>query len=121
MSSRRIIMCATAAFNTNASNWGGRGGCLGFFVHLFSLGRRNSWRAGVVNISRGWGGGGTDSTQGDRICSSLGRQKVKHGLLLIIHILCSGGDECVEDDISTLLYKKYCHGPLSIGERERDQ
>ncbi len=30
-------MCATAAFNNIAFNWGGWGGCLGFFVHLFSL------------------------------------------------------------------------------------
>jgi hypothetical protein len=36
-SSRRTIMCATAAINTNASIWGGGGDCLGFFVHLFSL------------------------------------------------------------------------------------
>jgi hypothetical protein len=28
-------VCATAAI---APNWGGWGGCLGFFVHLFSLG-----------------------------------------------------------------------------------
>jgi hypothetical protein len=33
------------------------------------------------------GEGKTDSTQGERIWSSLGRQKVKRGLLLIIHIL----------------------------------
>jgi hypothetical protein len=31
-------MCATAAISNNASNWGGGGGCLGFFVHLCSLG-----------------------------------------------------------------------------------
>jgi hypothetical protein len=30
-------MCATAALNPNASNWGGKGGCLGFFIHLFFL------------------------------------------------------------------------------------
>ncbi len=36
------------------------------------------------------GGGRTDSTQGERIWSSLGRQKVNHGLLLIIHILWWG-------------------------------
>jgi hypothetical protein len=30
-------MCAIAAHSSNASNWGGRGGCLGFFVHFFSL------------------------------------------------------------------------------------
>ncbi len=33
-------------------------------------------------------GGGADNTQGERIWSSLGRQKVKRGLLLIIHFLC---------------------------------
>jgi hypothetical protein len=33
-----ICTRATAASNTNASNWGGRGGCLGFFVYLCSLG-----------------------------------------------------------------------------------
>ncbi len=36
-SSRRIIMWSTAAFSNNASNWGGKGGCLGFFVYLCSL------------------------------------------------------------------------------------
>jgi hypothetical protein len=36
-SSRQIIKCATAALDTNTSDCGGRGGCLGFFVHLFSL------------------------------------------------------------------------------------
>ncbi len=29
------------------------------------------------------------TTQGETICSSLGRQKVTRGLLLIIHILCA--------------------------------
>jgi hypothetical protein len=33
-------------------------------------------------------GGGVDSTQGERISRSLGCQKVKRELLLIIHILC---------------------------------
>jgi hypothetical protein len=33
-------------------------------------------------------GGGGDSTQGERIWSSFGRQKVKLGLLLLLHILC---------------------------------
>jgi hypothetical protein len=41
--------------------------------------------AGLVSSSRGWGKAG--STQGERIWSSLGRKKVKRGLLLIIHIL----------------------------------
>jgi hypothetical protein len=36
--SRRKIMCATAALCDNASNWGGKGGCLGFFEFSFSLG-----------------------------------------------------------------------------------
>jgi hypothetical protein len=36
-SSRRIIMCATAALGDNASNRAGWGGCLSFFVDLFSL------------------------------------------------------------------------------------
>jgi hypothetical protein len=36
-SSRRIIMCATATPGNNASNWGGKGGCLGFFEYSFSL------------------------------------------------------------------------------------
>jgi hypothetical protein len=36
-SSRQMTMCATAALIINASNWGGWGGCLGFFVHLCSL------------------------------------------------------------------------------------
>jgi hypothetical protein len=35
--SRRKIMCATAALRDNASNWGGKGGCLGFFEYSFSL------------------------------------------------------------------------------------
>ncbi len=39
---------------------------------------------GVVSSSRGRG---TDNTQGERIWSRLGRQKVKRGLLSIIHIL----------------------------------
>ncbi len=33
------------------------------------------------------GGGAADDTQGDRNWSSLGRQKEKRGLLVIIHIL----------------------------------
>jgi hypothetical protein len=41
-------------------------------------------------------GGGADNTQGERIWSNLGRQKVNHGLLLIIHILC------------TLLFSHHC-------------
>jgi hypothetical protein len=37
-------MSATAAPTSYESNWGGRGGCLGFFVHLFSLGyTRYNW------------------------------------------------------------------------------
>jgi hypothetical protein len=52
---------------------------------------------GVVSSSRGWGGG-ADSTQGERIWSSLERQKVERGLLLMIHILwvqgTSPGDRC---------------------------
>jgi hypothetical protein len=43
---------------------------------------------GVVSSSRGWGE--ADSTQGDRIWSSLVRRKVERGLLLMIHILCAG-------------------------------
>jgi hypothetical protein len=39
-----------------------------------------------VGSSRG-GKGGADSAQGERIWSSLGRKKVKRGLLVIIHIL----------------------------------
>ncbi len=30
-------MCATAALRDNASNWGEKGGCLGFFEYSFSL------------------------------------------------------------------------------------
>ncbi len=41
---------------------------------------------GVVSSNRGWGE--ADSTQGDRIWSTLVRQKVECGLLLLIHILC---------------------------------
>jgi hypothetical protein len=33
--SRRAMISATAALSPNESNWGGRGGCLGFLVHLF--------------------------------------------------------------------------------------
>jgi hypothetical protein len=44
---------------------------------------------GEVSSGRGWGGGG-DRTQGERIWSSFERQKVKRGLLLIIHILWVG-------------------------------
>jgi hypothetical protein len=33
--SRRITMSVTAAISPNESNWGGRGGCLGFLVYLF--------------------------------------------------------------------------------------
>jgi hypothetical protein len=39
-----------------------------------------------VSSSRGWGE--PDSTQGERIWSSLVRQKVERGLLLLIPILC---------------------------------
>jgi hypothetical protein len=35
-------------------------------------------------------GGGGGSTQGERICSSLGRQKVRRAFLLIIHFLYQG-------------------------------
>jgi hypothetical protein len=48
---------------------------------------------GETAAGRGWsaaaggGRGGGENTQGERIWSSLGRQKVKCGLLLIIHIL----------------------------------
>ncbi len=35
--SRRKIMNATATLRDNASNWGGKGGCLGFFEYSFSL------------------------------------------------------------------------------------
>ncbi len=41
---------------------------------------------GWLAVARG-GGGEADSTQGETIWSSLGRQKVKHGLLSIINIL----------------------------------
>jgi hypothetical protein len=49
------------------------------------------WGEGKQLAGRGWSaaagsGGGADSTQGDRIWSSLGRQKARCGLLLIIHI-----------------------------------
>jgi GH43 family beta-xylosidase len=30
-------MCTTAALRDNASNWGEKGGCLGFFEYSFSL------------------------------------------------------------------------------------
>ncbi len=40
---------------------------------------------GEVSSSGGVGGG--DSTQGERIWNSFGRQKVRRGLLLIIYIL----------------------------------
>jgi hypothetical protein len=50
-----------------------------------SGGGKTAGGRGVVSSSWGWGK--TDSTQGDRIWRSLGRQKVKRGLLLIIHIL----------------------------------
>jgi hypothetical protein len=33
--SRQVMIDATAAFSPNGSNWGGRGGCLGFLVYLF--------------------------------------------------------------------------------------
>jgi hypothetical protein len=54
-------------------------------LYLCVWGRGNSWRAEVVSSSRGWGGG--DSTQGETIWNSLGRQELKRRLLLIIHIL----------------------------------
>ncbi len=34
--SRRITMSVTAAISPYESNWGWRGGCLGFLVYLFS-------------------------------------------------------------------------------------
>jgi hypothetical protein len=52
-----------------------------FSMYCMCGGRGNSWRAG---------GEGGDITQGERVWSSLGRQKVKPGLLLIIHILWDG-------------------------------
>ncbi len=33
---RRITMSVTAAINSNETNWGRTGGCLGFLVYLFS-------------------------------------------------------------------------------------
>jgi hypothetical protein len=35
--SRQVMIGATAAFSPNGSNWGGRGGCLGFLVYLFCV------------------------------------------------------------------------------------
>ncbi len=34
-SGRQVMIGASAAFSPNGSNWGGRGGCLGFLVYLF--------------------------------------------------------------------------------------
>jgi hypothetical protein len=34
--SRRITMSMIAAISPNETNWGRRGGCLGFLVYLFS-------------------------------------------------------------------------------------
>jgi hypothetical protein len=56
---RRTVMSATAALSRNGTNWGGKGGCLGFLVNLFcewphlltdgnDMGGRAAW----------WGGGG---------------------------------------------------------------
>ncbi len=50
-----------------------------------SWGRRNSWRGRGFQQQQ-WVGA-ADDTQGDRNWSSSGRQKDKHGLLVVIHIL----------------------------------
>ncbi len=53
------------------------------------LGEGNQLAGGGWSAVAGVGGGGgrADSTQGERIWSSFQRQKVKRGLLLLIHIL----------------------------------
>jgi hypothetical protein len=50
-SSRRMIVCAIAALGNNASNWGGKGGCLGFFEYSFSL---VQWHLLHVNLLEQW-------------------------------------------------------------------
>jgi hypothetical protein len=50
-----------------------------------SRGGETAGGRGEVSSSRGWGE--ADSTQGERIWSSLVRQKVEHELLLLIPIL----------------------------------
>jgi hypothetical protein len=51
-----------------------------------SWGKGNSWQGRGVSSSRGVGA--AEDKHGDRNWSSLGRQKDKRGLLVIIHILC---------------------------------
>jgi hypothetical protein len=61
-------------------------------MYAYVWGRGNSRTAGgwgEVSSSRGWEE--ADSTQGERIWSSLERQKVERGLLLLIPILCLRG------------------------------
>jgi hypothetical protein len=60
--------------------------CSRFCLPVCSGGGETAGGHGVVNSSRGWGEG-RQTAQGESIWSSLGRQKVKHGLLFIIHIL----------------------------------
>jgi hypothetical protein len=56
--SRRITMSVTAAVSPNESNWGRRGGCLGFLVYLFSAATSQE---GGKCLSFLAGGGGMDS------------------------------------------------------------
>ncbi len=51
-SSRRIIMCLTATFSNNASNWGGKGGCLGFFVYLCSLSQSHAGNLRTFGLTK---------------------------------------------------------------------
>ncbi len=64
---------------------------------------------GEVSSSRGWGE--ADCTQGDRIWSSLERQKVERGLLLIIHILCY---IIMKIDMSMCVHKHEIHMEIDM-------
>ncbi len=48
------------------------------------------------------GGGGADGTQGEKIWDSLIRQKVKRGLLVLIHILWFKSWKIPESNISCI-------------------
>ncbi len=48
-------MCATAALRDNTSNWGEKGGCLGFFEYSFSLHEANSGHSHVKIPDAGHG------------------------------------------------------------------
>ncbi len=50
--SRQITMSVTAAISPNESNWGWRGGCLGFLVYLFSGGPLGELSQGSPNQTR---------------------------------------------------------------------